>query len=92
MFNSTAVKPEEFGLEEDADMLDVAERKKLGSVAAPLNCMSLDRSDVQRAARESCTKMANPTQGSRKRPKKAVRHLRGVDKVTRAMRAWNRTG
>ena len=43
-------------------MLDEAERK-CGSAAATLNCMSSDRSDVQRAARERCTKIANPTQG-----------------------------
>ena len=50
--------------------------------------MSLDKRDVQYAAKEICTKKANPTQGSWKRLKKAARYLKGVDKVTWAMRAW----
>ena len=47
-----------------------------------LNCMSLNRSDVQCAAKAICTKMADPARGSSKRLKKACTHLRGVEKVT----------
>ena len=42
MVNSAAVKPEEIGQEEDANMLDEAERKKFRSLVEPLNHMSLD--------------------------------------------------
>ena len=59
--NSAAVKPEEIGQEEDTEMLDASETKRFRSLAATLNYMS---SDVQYAAKEVCTKMANPTRGS----------------------------
>ena len=55
-FNSAAVK------EEDANMLDEAERMKFRSLVATLNYMSLGKSDVQHGSKEICTKMANPTQ------------------------------
>ena len=51
--NSAAVKPEEIGQEEGANMLDEAERQKFRSLAATLSYMSLDRSDVQYAAKEN---------------------------------------
>ena len=88
--NSAAVKPEEPGQEEDANMLDEAQRKQFKNLAATLNYMSLDRSDVQCAAKKMCTKMANPTQGSEWRLKRAARCLKGAEKVTWAMRAWER--
>ena len=47
--------------------------------------MSSDRSDVQYAAKEVCTKMASPTRGSWKQ---AGRYLKGVEKVTWEMEAW----
>ena len=50
--------------------------------------MRSDRSDVQYAAKEVCTKMANRTRGSWMRLKKAARYLKGVEKVTRVMRSW----
>ena len=56
--NSAVVKPEEIGQEEDKEMLDASETKRFKSLAATLNYMSLDRSDVQYAAKEVCTKMA----------------------------------
>ena len=65
--NSAAVKPEEIVQEEDMDMLDASEAKRLRSLAATLNYMSSDRSDVQYAAKEVCKKMAKPTQGSWKK-------------------------
>ena len=86
--NSAAVKPEEIGQEEDTDMLDASEAKRFRSLAATLNYMSSDRSDVQYAAKEVCKKMANPLQGSWKRLKKAGRYLTGVEKVTWVMRSW----
>ena len=55
--NSAAVKPEGIGQEEDANMLDEAERKKFRLFAAALNNMSSDRSDKQYDAKAICTKM-----------------------------------
>ena len=59
--NSAAVKREEIRQEEDEEPLEGAEKTRFRSLAATLNCMSLDRSDVQYAAKAICTKMmANP--------------------------------
>ena len=69
------VKPEEIGQEEDTDMLDASEAKRFRSLAATLNYMSSDRSDVQYAANEVCKMMAKPTRGSWRRVKKAGRYL-----------------
>ena len=77
---SAAVKPEEIGQEEDTNMLDESEAKRFKSLAATLNYMSSDRSDVQDATKEVCKKMASPTKGSWKRLKKAGRCLTGVEK------------
>ena len=86
--NSAAMKPEEIGQEEDMEVLDASEAKRFRSLAATLNYMSSDRSDVQYAAKEVCKMMAKPTQGSWKRLKKAGRYLTGVEKVTWVMRSW----
>ena len=51
--NSAAGKPE-VGQEEDTEMLDASEAKRFRSLAATLNYMSSDRSDVQHAAKEVC--------------------------------------
>ena len=50
--SSAAVKPEEIWQEEDANMLDEAEKMKFRRLAATLNYMSLDRSDVIYATKE----------------------------------------
>ena len=86
--NSAAVKPEEIGFEEDTNMLDASEAKIFRSLAATLNYMSSDRSDVQYAAKEVCKMMAKPTRGSWKRLKKAGRYLKGVENLTWKMGAW----
>ena len=86
--NSAAVKLEEIGQEEDTEVLDASEAKRFRSLAATLNYMSSDRSDVQYAAKEVCKMMAKPTHGSWKRLKKAGRYLTGVEKVTWVMRSW----
>ena len=65
--NSAAVKPEEIGQEEDGEMPQGTEKTRFRSLAATLNYMSLDRSDVQYAAKERCTKMAKTTRGSSKK-------------------------
>ena len=69
-------------------MLDASETKRFRSLTATLNYISLDRSDVQYAAKEVCTKMANPTRGSWKRFNKAGRYLKEVEEVTWKMGAW----
>ena len=86
--NSAAVKREEIGQEEDEESLEGAEKTRFRSLAATLNCMSLDRSDVQNAAKE----MANPTQGSWKRWKQACGCLRRAERVTWVMGTWERDG
>ena len=82
------MKPEEIGQDEDTEMLDASETKRFRSSAATLNYTSSDRSNVQYAAKEACTKMANPTRGSWKRLNKAGRYLKGVERVTWKMGAW----
>ena len=90
--NSVGVKPEEIGQEEDEEMLEGTEHARFRSLTVTLNYMSLDRSDVQYAAKKMCTKIENPTRGGWKRLKKACRHLRGVENVTWVMRALKHDG
>ena len=66
-FKRVAVKPEEIGQVEDANMLGA---ERFGS---------LDRSAGQYAAKVTRTKMATTTQGSWKRMKKAARYLKRVE-------------
>ena len=66
------------------------EETSFKSLTAKLNCVSLDKSDVQYAANEMCTKMANPT--SWKRLKKARQDLSGVVKLTWVTLAWKHDG
>ena len=56
--NSAAMKPEEIGQAEDTDMLDASEAKRFRSLAATLNYVSSERSDVQYAAKEVCKKIS----------------------------------
>ena len=53
--------PWEIGQEEDEEMVEGTEKTRFRSLAATRDHMSLDRSDVLHAAKEMCTKMANPT-------------------------------
>ena len=50
--------------------------KKFRCWASTLNYLSLDRSDVQYAAKEICTTTVHPTQGSWKGLKKGARYLK----------------
>ena len=92
MVSSPTVMREEMGQEEYEESLEGAEKTRFRSLAATLNYMSLDRSDVQYAAKEMCAKMANPTHGSWKRWKKACGCLRRVERVTWVMGKWDRDG
>ena len=80
--NSAAIKPEQINQEE------APETKRFRGLAATLNYMSSDGSDVQYVAKEVCTKKASPTRGSWKRLKKAGKYLKGVEKVTWKMGPW----
>ena len=62
--NSAAVKREAIGQGEDEELLEAAEYTRLWSWVTTLNYMSLDRSNVDHAEMDMCTKMANPTRGS----------------------------
>ena len=79
MVRSPTVMREEMGQEEYEELFKGKEKTRLRSLAATLDHMSLDRSDVQYAAKEMCAKMANPTQGSWKRWKKACGYLRRAE-------------
>ena len=86
--NRAVAKPEEIGPEEDANMLDEAERKKFRSLAATLN-MRFGRSDVQ-YSREG---HMHEDGGSDTRELQETEECsqiseKGVEKVTWAMRAW----
>ena len=54
-------RAEEIEQEKDKDVQEGTEKTEFRSLAATLNYRSLDRSDVENAAKEICTKMANPT-------------------------------
>ena len=69
--NSAAMKEEELCQDEDEEILGAEEAKQFRSLSATFNYMSLDRSDVQYAAKEVCKKMANPTRRSWKVLEKA---------------------
>ena len=70
---------DEMEQEECEESLEGAEKTRFRSLAATLNPISLDRSDVQYDAKEICAKMANPTKGSWKRWKKACGYLRRAE-------------
>ena len=59
--NSAAMKKQELSQDEDKEVLGAEEAKQFRSLTATLNYMSLDRSDVQYAAKAVCMKMANAT-------------------------------
>ena len=72
--------------EEDEEILGAEDWRQFRSLAVTLKYISLYRSAVQCAAQEVCT---NPTWGSWRRPKKAGRYLKGVQKVRWLMQAWD---
>ena len=74
-WDSAAVMPAKIGQEDDEDEFDG--RRVSRSLAAALNYMSLDRSDVQFAPKEMCSKMANPTRGSWKKVEESMRIFEG---------------
>ena len=72
--SSTAVKTKDIDSKEDAELMEGRSATKFRSLAARLNYISTDRSDMHYAAKDTCTNMSVPTHGSSKRFKKAVRY------------------
>ena len=64
--NCAAVKPEDIGQEEDANILDEVERKKFRRLAATLICMSFDRSDVQYDGESDTREVEETGEGSQR--------------------------
>ena len=85
---SAAVKPSGEDIEEDEVELVGPEVHKFRRMAAILNYMGQDRSDIQYATKEICGCMARPTLGGLRRIKRAVRYLVGVKAVMWKMREW----
>ena len=79
--NRAAVKTRgDWSRRRHGDVGRLRNKKDSEVLAATLNYMSSDRSDVQYAAKAVCTKMANPSRGSWKKFKKASSYLKGVEK------------
>jgi len=86
---SAAVRVKLEDSEEDDVELERGDGKKFRGMAARLNYLGQDRSDIQYATKEICTGMACPTVGGMKKIKRAVRYLVGVKKVVWKMKEWN---
>ena len=75
----SAAMKEEISQDEDEEMFGAEEAR---------HYMSLDRSDVQYAAKEVCRKMTNPTPGSWNRLQKVGMYVKRMEEVTSARQAW----
>ena len=87
--SSPAIKAEEMESAEEEEAMGSEDARKFRSLAATLNYLGADRSDVQYAAKEICARMARPSRGSWRRLKKAGRYLVGMEKVVWEMKAWS---
>ena len=83
-----AERPEGRPSGDDEVELREAERRGFRSMAAKLNYIGQDRSDVQYAARGVCSGMAKPSVGDMRRLKRAVRYLVGAEGVTWEYGEW----
>ena len=84
----SAAMKEKLRQDEDEEILGAEEARQYKSLAATLNHMSLDRSDVQLEGTEVSWKMADRSRRSWKGLMKARRYSKGVRKVTWLMQAW----
>ena len=66
----------EGSLEDESELLDPEEAKRYRGIAATLNYLSLDRSDIQYAAKEVCRTMSQPRQSGWKKIKRLARYLK----------------
>ena len=73
--------PQGQGEAENKVELDRQAARTFRGMAARVNYMGQDRSDVHFAAREICTEMSKPTVGGMVRLKRMARYLAGAEKV-----------
>ena len=78
---------EEREMEEDRRLVG-GECSRFRGLAARLNYIGQDRSDVQYATREICTGMASPTERGLRKIKRVARYLAEVKGVVWKMREW----
>ena len=71
--SSAAVKTEDIDIKVDAELLETGSAAKFRRSAATLHYISMHRSDVQHAVKDTCTNMEKPTQGVWTRLKKEWR-------------------
>ena len=83
-----AERPEGRPSGDDEVELREAERRGFRSMAAKLNYIGQDRSDVQYAARGVCSGMAKPSVGDMRRLRGRVRYLARVEGVTWEYGEW----
>ena len=72
---------QDFDEEHDDPEMDVQQAKKYRAVAARGNYLSLDRMDLQFAAKESCRQMARPRASGAARMKRVARYLSKYPKL-----------
>ena len=72
---------QDFDEEHDDPEMDVQQAKKYRAVAARGNYLSLDRMDLQFAAKESCRQMARPRASGAARVKRVARYLSKYPKL-----------
>ena len=72
---------EQWKEEEEAELLDFENMKEYQSVAARLNYLALDRSDVQFAIKELMRKMSAPNDTDVQKLKRVLRYLKGAPRV-----------
>ena len=63
------------GLENDSDLLDIDEARRYRAVAATLNYLALDRSDINYATKEICRSMSKPRKSGWANVKRLARYL-----------------
>ena len=66
---------EEGSVEDESDPLEAGEARKYRAVAATMNYLALDRSDINYAAKEICRTMSKPRQSGWAKIKRLVRYL-----------------
>ena len=86
--NNLKMTPTDQDEAENKVELDRQAARTFRGMAARVNYMGQDRSDVHFAAREICTEMSKPTVGGMVRLKRMARYLAGAEKVIWKLGAW----
>ena len=71
--------------EEEEVYMDPAEATRFRGVAARINYLAMDRSDIQFAAKECCKRMANPVLSDWMKVKRVGRYLKGHPRLIQLM-------